>query len=428
MAKKNKKRSDNGEQQPPFKARRLVPDQTAIDELPTQIGLVVPTPDMLELAPPAIDEQPTRPEAVPAPVDQLPTQQQIVPAPVDSPLAQQEVVAPAIDEQPTKREAVVAPVDPLLAQQQTVHAPVDHLPTMPYQAIAAPNVALEPLETATAMVYPQTMISAEPITARAEPMQSTGKPVARDSEQTPVIAVRNLTKTYGVGKKTLVHALRGVSLEVYPGEFVAILGPSGSGKSTFMNLLGCLDRPTKGEYWLAGRLVSRMSNDDLATIRNQLLGFVFQGFNLLGRSTALKNVMLPMVYAGISRNEQERRARKVLTLVGLGERVNHKPPEMSGGQQQRVAIARALVNGPSLLLADEPTGNLDSRTSVEIIAMLQALNDQGLTIVLVTHDLKVADYAKRQVAFLDGCIVRDEPVSTRRLARNEVVTSPDESQ
>ncbi|TMC20051.1 MAG: ABC transporter ATP-binding protein [Chloroflexi bacterium] len=243
-----------------------------------------------------------------------------------------------------------------------------------------------------------------------------------------MIAVRNLTKTYGVGKKTLVHALRGVSLEVYPGEFVAILGPSGSGKSTFMNLLGCLDRPTKGEYWLAGRLVSRMSNDDLATIRNQLLGFVFQGFNLLGRSTALKNVMLPMVYAGISRNEQERRARKVLTLVGLGERVNHKPPEMSGGQQQRVAIARALVNGPSLLLADEPTGNLDSRTSVEIIAMLQALNDQGLTIVLVTHDLKVADYAKRQVAFLDGCIVRDEPVSTRRLARNEVVTSPDESQ
>ena len=174
--------------------------------------------------------------------------------------------------------------------------------------------------------------------------------------QSPVIVVRNLTKAYQLGKKTRVQALRGVSLEVYPGEFVTIMGPSGSGKSTFMNLLGCLDRPTAGEYWLAGQLVSSLSNDQLASMRNQLLGFVFQGFNLLGRATAVRNVCLPMVYAGLPRREQEKRARKVLHLVGLGGRLDHKPSELSGGQQQRVAIARALVNGPSLLLADEPTG------------------------------------------------------------------------
>jgi putative ABC transport system ATP-binding protein len=237
--------------------------------------------------------------------------------------------------------------------------------------------------------------------------------------QKPVIVVRNLAKTYSLGKKTQVPALRDVTLDVYPGEFVAILGPSGSGKSTFMNLIGCLDRPSLGEYWLAGRLVSQMSSDELASIRNRLLGFVFQGFNLLGRATALKNVMLPMVYAGIPPQERERRARKVLTLVGLGKRMDHKPPEMSGGQQQRVAIARALVNGPSVLLADEPTGNLDSRTSIEIMAVLQALNDQGLTIVLVTHDLTVADYARRQVSFLDGRVVKDEPVRKRRSAQEE---------
>jgi putative ABC transport system ATP-binding protein len=239
------------------------------------------------------------------------------------------------------------------------------------------------------------------------------------SSQKPVIVVRNLAKTYSLGKKTEVYALRDVSLEVYPGEFVAILGPSGSGKSTFMNMIGCLDRPSKGEYWLAGRLVSQMSSDELANIRNRLLGFVFQGFNLLGRATAIKNTMLPMIYAGIPPQDRERRARKVLTLVGLGKRLDHKPSEMSGGQQQRVAIARALVNGPSLLLADEPTGNLDSRTSVEIMAVLQALNDQGLTIVLVTHDLKVADYARRQVSFLDGRVVKDEPVRVRRSAQQE---------
>ncbi len=242
----------------------------------------------------------------------------------------------------------------------------------------------------------------------------------------PVIAVRDLTKTYFLGRKTRVQALRGVSLEVYPGEFVAIMGPSGSGKSTFMNLLGCLDRPTSGEYWLAGKLVSSLSNDQLARIRNQMLGFVFQGFNLLGRATAVKNVALPMVYSGLPRRERERRARKVLHLVGLGGRLDHKPSELSGGQQQRVAIARALVNGPSLLLADEPTGNLDSRTSVEIMGVLQALNEQGLTIVLVTHDANVAAYAKRQVGFLDGRIVRDEPVLTPRSAQEEweALTTP----
>jgi putative ABC transport system ATP-binding protein len=235
----------------------------------------------------------------------------------------------------------------------------------------------------------------------------------------PVIVVRNLKKSYMLGKKTGVQALRGVSLEVYPGEFVTIMGPSGSGKSTFMNLLGCLDRPTSGEYWLAGQLVSSLSSDQLASMRNQLLGFVFQGFNLLGRATAVRNVCLPMVYAGLPRREQERRARKVLHLVGLGARLDHKPSELSGGQQQRVAIARALVNGPSLLLADEPTGNLDSRTSIEIMGVLQALNEQGLTIVLVTHDSKVATYAKRQVAFLDGQIVRDELVPNPRSAQQE---------
>jgi putative ABC transport system ATP-binding protein len=235
----------------------------------------------------------------------------------------------------------------------------------------------------------------------------------------PVISVRNLSKVYQIGKETKVYALRGITLDVFPGEFVVVLGPSGSGKSTFMNLIGCLDRPSAGEYWLAGRLVSKLSNDNLADVRNRLIGFVFQGFNLLSRATALKNVALPMVYAGLSSAEREARARKVLKLVGLGGRINHKPSELSGGQQQRVAVARALVNGPSLLLADEPTGNLDSRTSVEILAVLQALNDQGLTIILVTHDLNVADYARRQVSFLDGAVVRDEVVKNRRYAQEE---------
>jgi putative ABC transport system ATP-binding protein len=235
---------------------------------------------------------------------------------------------------------------------------------------------------------------------------------------TPIVDVRNLMKTYILGR-TRIPALQGISLRVYQGEFVAVMGPSGSGKSTFMNLVGCLDRPSKGEYWLAGKLVSRLSNDELANIRNRQIGFVFQGFNLLSRSNALSNVILPMVYAGISREERERRGRSVLRLVGLGDRMDHKPSELSGGQQQRVAIARALVNGPALLLADEPTGNLDSRTGLEIMAVLQALNEQGLTILMVTHEPDIAKFAKRQVAFRDGLVVHDEQNLSPASAKEE---------
>jgi putative ABC transport system ATP-binding protein len=250
------------------------------------------------------------------------------------------------------------------------------------------------------------------------PMPTVSMPQSPSSSPASVIAVRDLKKTYLLGQ-TRVRALRGVSLEVQEGEFVAIMGPSGSGKSTFMNLLGCLDTPTQGEYWLAGRLVSSLSSDDLADIRNRLIGFVFQGFNLLSRATALSNVALPLLYAGVSRTERDERARKMLRLVGLGKRLHHRPAQLSGGQQQRVAIARALVNNPSLLLADEPTGNLDSRTSIEIMAILQALNKQGLTIVLVTHEPDIAAYTKRQVTFRDGRIVRDEPVAVPRSAEEE---------
>ena len=235
----------------------------------------------------------------------------------------------------------------------------------------------------------------------------------------PVIVVHNLAKTYHLGQQVNVPAVQGVSLAVYPGEFVAVMGPSGSGKSTFMNIIGCLDKPTHGEYWINGQLVSSLSSDQLAAIRNRLIGFVFQGFNLLGRATALKNVALPMVYAGYSKREREKRARKVLTLVGLGNHLHHKPMELSGGQQQRVAIARALINGPALLLADEPTGNLDSQTGIEVMAVLQALNEQGLTIVLVTHDNNIARYAKRIVQFFDGRMVSDELVHEPSSASDE---------
>ena len=255
-------------------------------------------------------------------------------------------------------------------------------------------------------------VSAEP---NAENVAAATGSIAGD---VPVIAVRDVQKTYRMGQ-TRVRALRGVSLEVRAGEFVAVMGPSGSGKSTFMNLLGCLDRPTSGEYWLMGVPVGTMSADRLAAVRNRSLGFVFQGFNLLSRATALKNVSLPLVYAGMSAEEQERRARRVLELVGLSARADHRPNQLSGGQQQRVAIARALVNGPALLLADEPTGNLDSRTSVEIMALLQALNERGLTIVLVTHEPDIASYAQRQILFRDGRVVSDEPVLAPRQARIE---------
>lgn len=239
----------------------------------------------------------------------------------------------------------------------------------------------------------------------------------------PVIRVENVHKYYDLGE-TKVHALRGVSLEIGRGEFVAIMGASGSGKSTFMNILGCLDKPSSGSYLLEGTDVSRMSKRELATIRNQRIGFVFQGFNLLSRTTALENVELPTLYARIPKEEREKRAISALEMVGLSDRVGHFPSQLSGGQQQRVAIARALVNKPSILLADEPTGNLDSRTAVEIIDILQKLNTQGLTVVLVTHEPDIASFAKRSIVFRDGKIRRDEAVQDRPQAAEVLATMP----
>jgi putative ABC transport system ATP-binding protein len=224
-----------------------------------------------------------------------------------------------------------------------------------------------------------------------------------------VILVEWLTKNYYLGR-TVVPALRGVNLEVRQGEFVALMGPSGSGKSTFMNLLGCLDRPTSGSYLLDGMPVSKMNANQLADIRNQKIGFVFQSFNLLSWMTALDNVELPLVYSGVSRSERLWRAQQALSIVGLKSRAHHRPVELSGGQQQRVAIARALVTSPSLFLADEPTGNLDSQTSIQIMSILQELNARGLTVVLVTHEADIARYAHRQVKFRDGRIVDDTGV------------------
>jgi len=243
---------------------------------------------------------------------------------------------------------------------------------------------------------------------------------------TPVIAVRDLTKTYRVGEVD-VRALRGVSLDVQPGEFVTLTGPSGSGKSTFMHLAGCLDRPTSGTYMLNGRDVSRLGKRELAHVRNREIGFVFQGFNLLPRTTALEQVELPMLY-GTAVPGRERRARAAAALegVGLGTRLDHHPNQLSGGQQQRVAIARALVNNPVLLLADEPTGNLDTRTSLEVMGIFQKLNAQGLTIVLVTHEPDIAEYATRVIRFRDGRVVGDRSVDVRRDAAVEAAVYPDE--
>ncbi len=221
-----------------------------------------------------------------------------------------------------------------------------------------------------------------------------------------IIRTEDLKKHYHLGAET-VRACDGVDLLIQQGEFVAIMGPSGSGKSTFMNMVGCLDTPTEGQYWLNGTLVSELSEDDLARVRNKEIGFVFQTFNLLPRATALHNVELPLIYGGVPGKERRRRAAEKLELVGLGDRMDHKPPEMSGGQRQRVAVARALVNEPALLLADEPTGNLDSVTSEDIMRQFEELNKQGQTIVLVTHEHDIAEHAKRQVHLKDGLIEKD---------------------
>lgn len=221
-----------------------------------------------------------------------------------------------------------------------------------------------------------------------------------------LIQIEHLVKTYLLGEVE-VHALRGVSLSVARGEFVAIMGASGSGKSTFMNILGCLDKPTKGSYILEHIDVSKLSRDDLAHIRNQKIGFVFQGFNLLSRTSAIENVELPLLYSSVSTVERHRRAVQALEAVGLAERAHHYPNQLSGGQMQRVAIARALVNDPSIVLADEPTGNLDSRTSVEVMGIFQQLNNKGITIILVTHEPDIAQFAKRHIVFRDGRIKSD---------------------
>ncbi len=237
----------------------------------------------------------------------------------------------------------------------------------------------------------------------------------------PVIQLDDYRKTYVTGE-VAVHAVRGVTLKIQPGEFVAIMGASGSGKSTMMNTLGCLDRPTSGRFLLDGVNVGELDRDELADLRNRNIGFVFQGFNLLARTSALENVELPMLYCrpGISGSEQRERAEKALELVGLADRADHTSSQLSGGQQQRVAIARALVNQPKLLLADEPTGNLDSRTSIEIMGIFQQLNEQGMTVIMVTHELDISRYCRRVVVMRDGLIRSDEGVKSRLLATEEL--------
>jgi putative ABC transport system ATP-binding protein len=233
-------------------------------------------------------------------------------------------------------------------------------------------------------------------------------PEVSDSPNSYMIATIDLWKTYDMGSEQQVHALRGVNLQIRRNEYVAIMGPSGSGKSTLMNLIGCLDSPSKGQYWLNQQLVSELDDDELARIRNKEIGFVFQTFNLLARATALHNVELPLIYAGIASEERIERAKKALAEVGMEQRMNHKPNELSGGQRQRVAIARALVNRPSIILADEPTGNLDSQTGNEIMALFDRLQAEGNTIVLVTHEHDIAEYAHRVVYIKDGVVERDD--------------------
>ena len=236
-----------------------------------------------------------------------------------------------------------------------------------------------------------------------------GELLARDAVPASLISMRDIWKTYQMGSEE-VHALRGVSFDVQKGEYVAIIGPSGSGKSTLMNLIGCLDTPTKGQYWINGKLVSAMDDDELARIRNKEVGFVFQTFNLLARATSLHNVELPLIYAGLSNQERHEKAKRALTSVDLADRMMHKPNELSGGQRQRVAIARALVNHPSILLADEPTGALDSKTSYEIMALFERLHAEGNTIIVVTHEPDIAARAHRVISIRDGQIDKDERV------------------
>ena len=249
------------------------------------------------------------------------------------------------------------------------------------------------------------------------------------NDQPAVISIKNLVKTYVVGEVE-VRALRGVTLDVQPGEFLAVTGPSGSGKSTLMHILGCLDRPTSGQYFLDGQDVSQMSKDELAEVRNNKIGFVFQGFNLLSRTSAVDNVELPLLYGGAKMKSAERRRRAMESLeaVGLGQRSDHHPNQLSGGQQQRVAIARALITRPSILLADEPTGNLDTRTSIEVMGIFQKLNvERVITVLVITHEQDIAQYGTRTITCRDGLIVSDAPVKHRRFADVELQALPAET-
>ena len=253
---------------------------------------------------------------------------------------------------------------------------------------------------------------------------SMAEPLTQADSTKPLIRAEDVHKYYHLGDNR-VHALRGVGLEIGRGEFVAVMGASGSGKSTFMNIMGCLDQPSSGRYFLEGIDVSTLDKKQLAAIRNQKIGFVFQGFNLLARTTALENAELPAFYARVPQEERLRRAKTALEMVGLGDRMDHFPSQLSGGQQQRVAIARALVNQPSILLADEPTGNLDSRTSVEVMEIFQRLNEErGLTIVLVTHEHDIAQFCKRAVVFRDGTVRKDESITHRSIAEDVLKTLP----
>src|SRR5262245_33508950 len=287
----------------------------------------------------------------------------------------------------------------------------------PLAVVAAGRVA-DRIQKGEQALKAEVLVNDQAVESQSEPSRRL------ERSASTVIALDHVHKIYKMGDVE-IHALRGVSLQIDRGEFVAIMGASGSGKSTMMNIVGCLDRPSKGRYFLEGQDVSGLSKDDRADIRNRKIGFVFQGFNLLARTSALENVELPMLYLGVKHAERIRRAREALELVGLGQRLNNMPNQLSGGQQQRVAIARALVNEPSIILADEPTGNLDSRTSIEVMDVFQYLNqERAITIALVTHEPDIAQYAGRVVVFKDGRVRRDYAVENRRSARLELESLP----